>query len=348
MDAQPALPPASSPPPTLQVQRKGRRRLGCLAVVAVLLACTGIEFYRSSRFDSMLATADAARNKGDCAAALSLYDRAVANKSLVTTDSTLSEIARDKQECQALLDVGALQTAGKSGDALLGYKAFLAQHASSALVTPARQQAQALFTAAKPAAIATVSVCKELDNLLKGDLVPDRATNLPLLYAGCGQAYFDAGDNSSSVAVLQKLGTEFPDHPQRKAVEPLLASAIIAEAKQMGAGGIPAPESTGAGSGSGPTKVVIQNDSPEEISLVFKGPDTRLESIPPCKDCQEFTKDAPSGCPKKGPIGTYELTPGTYAVVVRSISSSGVVPFSGSWELAAGDEYYSCFYLVSH
>ena len=91
---------------------------------------------------------------------------------------------------------------------------------------------------------------------------------------------------------------------------------------------------------------MIQNDSPRSMSLVFKGPDVRVERIEPCTDCIEYIGAGPESCPAKGPIGEYVLQPGEYDVVVRAADDSGVTPFRGTWDLAADDEYYSCFYLV--
>jgi hypothetical protein len=103
----------------------------------------------------------------------------------------------------------------------------------------------------------------------------------------------------------------------------------------------------GSGDGSGPAVVVIQNDSREEISLVFSGPEARFESLAVCEDCDDYVGTGPEFCPELGPIGTYEVPAGTYEVVVKSISDEGIIPFTGTWDLAAGEEYYSCFFLIT-
>ena len=60
-----------------------------------------------------------------------------------------------------------------------------------------------------------------------------------------------------------------------------------------------------------------------------------------------FLLGGPLSCPEKGPIGEYVMQPGTYDVVVKAADSASVTPFRGTWELGPGDEYYSCFYLVT-
>jgi len=48
-----------------------------------------------------------------------------------------------------------------------------------------------------------------------------------------------------------------------------------------------------------------------------------------------------------GPIGRYTLEPGQYDVVVESISDRGVTPGPSNWDLVSGDQYSSCFFIVT-
>jgi hypothetical protein len=166
------------------------------------------------------------------------------------------------------------------------------------------------------------------------------------LLLACGQAHEDNNDPTSALELYQLLLADYPDHPLTEETTAALARASVAEAKAAGAGNIPAPQSVG-GSGSGPAVVVIQNDSPEKLSIIFSGPEARIEELEPCASCTNYTGDGPEACPEQGPIGSYELPEGDYEVVVKSISDEGVTPFTGQWSLATGDEYYSCFFLVT-
>jgi hypothetical protein len=122
----------------------------------------------------------------------------------------------------------------------------------------------------------------------------------------------------------------------------------IADAAVTGAGELPAPSAVGdSGEAGDLVKVRIQNDSPNSMSLVFKGPDVRVERLEPCTDCVEFHGTGPDACPEKGPIGEYVMQPGSYDVVVKAADDAGVTPFRGTWELTPSDEFYSCFYLVT-
>jgi len=93
---------------------------------------------------------------------------------------------------------------------------------------------------------------------------------------------------------------------------------------------------------------LIQNDSPEQLSIVFSGPDVRVEEVNACGECIDYVGVGPIACPEKGPVAEYVLAPGTYEVVVKSSSGANVTPFRGTWTLKKGEEYSSCFYLVSH
>jgi hypothetical protein len=102
----------------------------------------------------------------------------------------------------------------------------------------------------------------------------------------------------------------------------------------------------GSSESTGTATVIIQNDSPEALSMVFSGPDTRVEDLDRCEECESFTDAEPDACPEIGPVAKYELTPGAYEVVVKASSDGSVTPFRGTWTLEAGQEYSSCFYLV--
>jgi hypothetical protein len=120
----------------------------------------------------------------------------------------------------------------------------------------------------------------------------------------------------------------------------------VSQAQALGAGEIPAPERSGS-TGSEATAVIIQNDSPEPLRIVFSGPESRVEELEACDTCTNYTGVGPLYCPELGPIGTYTLAPGAYDVVVESIGDDGTTPWTGAWELVTGDEYYSCFFVVT-
>jgi hypothetical protein len=214
------------------------------------------------------------------------------------------------------------------------------------LLPAIENQAKTVFVG-EPAQIANPATCDRLDNFIKRNWLADLDNSLPGWYQTCGQAYTAVADYTNAVAIYQRFVIAYPDHPNYGEVENALAKASVAEARAAGAGEIAPPLATGVGDGSGPAVVIIQNDSREEISLVFSGPEARFETLAICDECEDYVGSGPEFCPELGPIGTYEMPAGTYEVVVKSIGDDGVIPFTGIWDLAPGEEYYSCFFLIT-
>ncbi len=181
---------------------------------------------------------------------------------------------------------------------------------------------------------------------LENTIISKRTNFLPSLYYGCGQAYEDDGDWANAVTMFESFLADYPNHRLASDVEAALARSIVAQAKAGNAGEIPAPERSGSTS-SGVTEVIIQNDSTERLRIVFSGPESRVEELGACSSCTTYTGIGPLHCPEKGPIGRYTIKPGQYDVVVEAISASRTSPWSGNWNLAGGDEYYSCFFIVT-
>ena len=199
---------------------------------------------------------------------------------------------------------------------------------------------------AEAALLENAVTCERADSLQSNNTISSRPDFMPRLYYKCGQTYEEDRDWSSAISMYEAFLAEFPEHTLAPEAEAGLARAIIAQAKAAGAGDIPAPERSGS-TYSGQTEVVIQNDSPERLRIVFSGPETRIEELAACSSCINYTGIGPLYCPEMGPIGRYTLEPGEYEVVVESITDSGVTPWTGTWALGSGDEYSSCFFLVT-
>src|SRR4029077_6674797 len=94
---------------------------------------------------------------------------------------------------------------------------------------------------------------------------------------------------TEALIVLDRFLTDYPDHELAASAKDAFARVTIADASVTGAGELPAPSPVGdSGEAGGLVKVRIQNDSPNSMSLVFKGPDVRVERLEPCTDCVEF------------------------------------------------------------
>lgn len=205
--------------------------------------------------------------------------------------------------------------------------------------------AHSLAAEAERSLIANPFSCEETE-ALKNSVIAQRNDFMPTLYYQCGRTSEKNADWVNAIAAYEKFLAEYPNHALATDVETALARSIVTQSQANSAGEIPAPERSGT-TGSQLTEVVIQNDSPERLRIVFSGPEARVEELEACPTCMKYTGTGPLYCPELGPIGRYTLMPGQYDVVVQAISDSGVTPWTGKWDLSTGDEYSQCFYIVS-
>ncbi|GAB4109528.1 MAG: hypothetical protein Fur005_18850 [Roseiflexaceae bacterium] len=312
----------------------------------IALGCVGIgglAFYENWQQEQNYQAGHAAYLNADCATASDPLAKA-ASGNPGTKDSEVARKAEaELQECQAFTEIASLP----AGDAVLNYRDFVSKYDPSPLSKPALENAQGLIANTQPADLAGPGFCQSLDDLVADQYIAQPDAFVPAMLLVCGQAAETEQAFSDAVFYYDRFRSEFPDHPQIEDANESFVRATIAEAEAFGAGGLPAPQVIGGGSDSGEVVVIIQNDSPEKLSMVFSGPETRVEELGPCTDCEKFTGDGPAACPELGPVGRYVLAPGTYTVVVKASSDQGVTPFSGSWELEGGQEYSSCFFLVT-
>jgi hypothetical protein len=340
-----------SPVPSPAKPKSRGRQIGCavLAVVGLICAvCAGVNFYQYTVQQDNYEAGHAAYLEADCATAIPLFDQAINGGGIGGDSNEAAKMSvQEKAECQTLQTAVDAQTGGDFGAALAGYADFLDTYPQTPLLPAVRSQTESLFAGAEAmAAQADLTLCQQFEALRQQEFVPAQEAALPPLLLACGQAHEDNRDPTSAIELYSLLLADYPDHALVEETTVALARASVAEAQAAGAGNIPAPQSVG-GSGSGPAVVVIQNDSPEKLSIVFSGPEARIEELEACATCTNYSGDGPEACPEQGPIGTYELPSGDYDVVVKSISDEGVTPFTGQWGLTDGEEYYSCFFLVT-
>jgi hypothetical protein len=199
---------------------------------------------------------------------------------------------------------------------------------------------------AEASLLGNFTACGDIGSLKNNSLIASRTEFLPRLYFNCGQAYEIERDWTNAATMYENFMADFPGHARAAEAETALARTIVEQADSAGAGEIAAPERSGSTS-SGSTVVVIQNDSPERLRIVFSGPESKVEEMEACSSCTTYTGSGPLFCPELGPIARYTLPPGTYNVVVEATSNRGVEAWRGSWDLVDGDEYSSCFYEVT-
>ncbi len=311
------------------------------AVIVVAAAGVGV-YYVSGEQRRDYNRGHAAYLEGDCTGAVGPLREAADSD----TDDTLAATARSElDECEALSAADALDTQGRHGEAVLAYSAFVTTYAASPIVGAALSRGQTLVSEAPAERLATGELCDAVDVLDAQGFVTAPDVELPPLLLACGDAYTDAGDYGSAIAVLERIRTDYAESPLIPDVEAAYARAALADADRTGAGTLAPPSVVGAtGTGDGPATVAIRNSTSEPLTIVFHGPTQTVQELPACEQCDAVSAQ-PDACPEGGPVGQYELPPGTYDVVVRATGSASVLPFRGSWALVAGQQYSTCFYL---
>ncbi|NJN19679.1 MAG: hypothetical protein HC822_27275 [Oscillochloris sp.] len=340
------LPGSPAAPP----KRRGplvRIAVGCSSLL--LVACIGIAglaFYENWQQEQNYNTGHAAYMQANCAVAAEPLRKAANGDPGTPGNDVALKAEAELQECELLLSAEESVAAGDPATALLGYSELLVKYADGPLSLPALGSAQSVSDNSAPEDLASPAFCQNFDTLLEQQILADDPTILAPVLMACGATFESANDFSSALVSYDRVRKEFPDY-EPVAVQASLARAAIAEARALGAGGLPAPLAVGnSGAAGGQVTVVIQNDSPEALRLVFSGPEVRVEEIAACEECAKFENADPTGCPELGPVGSYVLAPGDYDVVVKAVSGN-VNPFSGTWTLEAGQEYNSCFYIVT-
>lgn len=329
------LPAGQAAPP----RRRSRLWLIVGVVVIVIVAAVAFQGWQT---EQTYQAGHAAYLSGDCAAAVEQLSTIADGD-----DDTALKAQAEVEECETLAEAQALRSTDPAG-ATLATSEFLAKYPDGPLSTAAMAEVKAIVADTPPDDLATVDLCLQLEGLEAQGIVASGEPALPPLLIACGAAHESDQRYTDALVVLDRFLAEYPDHELAATAEAAFARVSIADAELSGAGSLPAPTSVGESeAGDGLMKVVIQNDSPQSMVLVFNGPDVRVERLEPCADCEEYVGVGPEDCPEQGPVGEYVMEPGVYDVVVKASDDVSVTPFRGQWSLEPGDEYYSCFYLVT-
>jgi hypothetical protein len=314
-------------------------------VLAVVVALAGIGLFRSWQQEQDYQAGHAAYLAADCATAVGPLGSVAKGSSGSSGNDVELKARAELQECEAFLDADDLTTQGKQGDAVLAYRDIVTKYPRSPLKDAALANGQKLIATA-PDKVATVSLCDALEAFEAQGFVVGQPDPLPPLLFACGGAYEAADAHADAVAVYARFRAAYPDHDLAADVDVALARATLAETEN--APDLP-PPGEGPGTGTeGVATIVIQNDSPDPLSMVFSGPDIRVEDLEACADCVKVP-GAIYECrdPDQSPTAEYKVAPGVYEVVVKSGSGSNVSPFRGTWTLEDGEVYASCFYISS-
>lgn len=319
--------------------------LGGLAAL-LLVGVVVYSLLRSSLDGRAYQAAHAAYEAGDCASALPTYDQLLKAFRLADFSGKLRLARLERAECVPFQQAVNVETGDTPAASLLAWGDFLQAQPGSGLQKAARQRVNDLFARSSPSALASAESCAALKTLLANNVIPDLDMNLPILLFGCGMLAEKQPDLPMAEYYYETALSNNANHPLAPQIKAALASLIVDQARAADAPNLPPPTPSGDAA-SGSTVVIIQNDSPDALRIIFSGPQPLIEELPACADCVDFITKPPA-CPEKGAIGTYTLLPGDYDVVVESIENGNVTPFRGQWQLEDGIEFYSCFFIITN
>jgi hypothetical protein len=217
------------------------------------------------------------------------------------------------------------------------------------LKKPLLKQLQPSLEQSSAQQLAQPETCQSLEAIRTANLLSPAQGVLPQLYQTCGNQLMQAGKSGEAIAIYEQFMTYFQRHSLYQEVAMAYAKAAVQEAQALNPGSLPAPVRRGGpsmGPNGGNVTVQIRNNSPETMRVIISGATPKVEGIPPCPECQIYAANSsPQDCPQLGPQASYVLQPGNYDVVIKSISSGSVVPFTGRWDLNFSGSYESCFFL---
>ena len=322
-----------------------RTCLGCfgLVVLFVVVIAASVVIHQNIDNNNYI-KGHLAYQQFDCAKAITYYEKALTTLTFFDFGDTRSLAGPEKLECVAFLNGVDKQQAKDFSGALFAYDGFITTYAASPLVEVARNKVESIYSENEPANFINEELCEQIDQFLINDLIPQRDTNLPLVYFACGQLFDKAELYFVAIDYYELFLNGYPNNPRASEVKSALLHSIVANAKTSGAGNLPTPERS-ATTDDGSTVVIVRNESPESLRIVFSGSENRIEELEACSTCSTYYA-SPLFCPDTGPVGRYTVQPGQYFVVVESTSDSGTTPWSGNWTLESGGEYTNCFFIV--
>jgi len=249
-------------------------------------------------------------------------------------------------ECLAFLKAIVEEDAGHFGLALAYYVDFHKTYSASGLYNYLPSKVTTLLTKASWEELAVEPLCDWALPLKESKLLPQPDEQLPELYYYCGHTYEKIGEPENAITMYNTVRIDYSNHPLSPAATEDLARVEIELAQASNARPFPQPEQSGTAP-EGVSVYVVQNDSPEAIQIILRGPETVIKEIPACDTCQKLTKE-PDQCPNKGPVELITLKPGRYTVLVKSIGESTVTPYKGAWNFESGGEYTECYYILTN
>ncbi|MER8047421.1 hypothetical protein [Streptomyces sp. NPDC094032] len=171
---------------------------------------------------------------------------------------------------------------------------------------------------------------------------------------GCGLDRFKKKEFTEAATAMTDYAKTYPDSPQTAQARNIAIAAEIAEETPAAGNRVPSGATV---DGSGQV-LVISNDGPGEVELLYTGPVTGRLTIPSCASCKTYPtlllpvggKIKPcSGPSSKYPKRTLTLPPGNYQMLQKREGtgrSAGMKKPSNA-KIESGYSYTNCLYVTS-
>ncbi|MDT9693102.1 hypothetical protein Q5762_33220 [Streptomyces sp. P9(2023)] len=170
----------------------------------------------------------------------------------------------------------------------------------------------------------------------------------------CGVEQYQDKEYSKAVQTMTEYAKEHPDSPQAGHARSIAIAAEIAD--ETPAAGKRLPSATAPG---GPRMVmVVSNDGPGEVELLYTGPVTGRVTLKACGSCTAYQPSLRLGAPKlkvcsgpssKYPKATLELPAGDYHFLQKrsgTTSSLSAADKSSTAKIEPGYSYTNCLYVT--
>ncbi|MET9951592.1 hypothetical protein ABZ135_08585 [Streptomyces sp. NPDC006339] len=169
----------------------------------------------------------------------------------------------------------------------------------------------------------------------------------------CGLDHFKKKEFDQAVSAMNDYVKAYPSSPQTAQARNVAIAAEIAEEEPAAGAKVP---SSAVPDGSGQV-MVVSNDGPGEVELLYTGPVTGRITLPACATCTTYPSILPVGGKNKPcsrPSSTYPkrtlmLPPGTYHFLQKrdGTGTSADVRKAGKDKIESGYSYTNCLYVTS-
>ncbi|WP_435175854.1 hypothetical protein [Actinacidiphila sp. bgisy145] len=163
----------------------------------------------------------------------------------------------------------------------------------------------------------------------------------------CGVHQYKSGDFDSALTTMNDFTDKYPHDTHHALAKKFAIAAEIA--KEESAAGKHVPTMASGGS----IKLIVSNDSPDPVEILYTGKVTGSFTLPACSSCSDYSSEISaqgSACQASGkhyPQKTIYLPTGTIYFLHKPSGDSSATSHADSETLRSGSYYTDCAYTVS-